>query len=477
MSVKRNFAYNFVLTASGYIFPLLTYPYISRVLGVSGIGICDFVDSIINYFILISMMGITACGIREIAAHREDCRQRSRLFNSIIALNTISTAIALAVLLIAMYTVPMLAQYRRLLYIGVLKLVANVFLVEWFFTGMENFAYITKRSLIVKCLYVASVFVFIRKSGDYHIYYILTVGAIVLNAICNIVYSRKFISFGLKNIYIKPLLATFFSIGLYKILTSIYTTLNVTWLGFVTDIDQVGYYTSATRLYTIIISIFTAFTGVMMPRLSALHAEGNEKEFWEKIHLSVEALACFSFPLTVFSIIFAPNILHFLLGDGFEGSYLPFRIIAPLIFIIGYEQILVMQILIPRKHDKVVLRNSVIGASIAIIANLLMVKIYGATGSAIVWFTSELAVLTATLVFICKTTQYRIPVRSVTRYALCYLPLAVILYWYKTTTTGCDLTVIVVSGAIVSMFTVLVQKYYIKSPIAIQLINKFQFRQ
>ena len=74
MSVKRNFAYSFILTASGYIFPLLTYPYISRVLGVSGVGICDFVDSIINYFILISMMGITACGIREIAAHKDDCQ-------------------------------------------------------------------------------------------------------------------------------------------------------------------------------------------------------------------------------------------------------------------------------------------------------------------------------------------------------------------------------------------------------------------
>lgn len=176
-------------------------------------------------------------------------------------------------------------------------------------------------------------------------------------------------------------------------------------------------------------------------------------------------------------MIFAPNILHFLLGDGFEGSYLPFRIIAPLIFIIGYEQILVMQILIPCKHDKVVLRNSVIGASIAILANLLIVKIYGATGSAIVWLTSELAVLTATLVYICRTTQYRMPVRSVTRYALCYLPLAVILYWYETTTKGSDLTVIVVAGVVVSLFTVLVQKYYIKSPVAIPFINRLQFRR
>ncbi len=474
MSVKRNFAYSFVLTVSGYVFPLLTYPYVSRVLGVSGIGICDFVDSIINYFILFSMMGIDACGIREIAAHKDEPAKRSSLFRSIISLNIISTAIALVVLLTAMYTVPALAQYRKMLYIGVMKLIANIFLIEWFYTGMENFAYITKRSIAIKLIYVASIFFFIRKPDDYPIYYILTVTTIVLNAGWNLIYARKFVTLSLKDISIKPLLATFFSIGLYKIITSIYTTMNVTWLGFVTNTDQVGYYTSATKLYTIIISAFTAFTSVMLPRLSALHAQGNEKEFWDKIRLSVEALAFFSFPVIVFSIIYAPNILHLLLGDGFEGSYLPFRIIAPLIFIIGYEQILVLQILIPRKYDRIVLCNSIIGATLAVLTNLMIVKSYGATGSAIVWFISEVAVLTATLLFVCRNTLYTLPLRIIGRYMVCYVPLFIVLHLIHRTLEVGDLTILLMTGSVVLLYTLVIQKYYIKSPVAVQIIDKLR---
>ena len=262
--------------------------------------------------------------------------------------------------------------------------------------------------------------------------------------------------------------------GLYKIITSIYTTMNVTWLGFVTDTDQVGYYTSATKLYTIIISVFTAFTGVMLPRLSALHALGNEEEFWKKIRLSVEALACFSFPVTVFSIIFAPNILHFLLGNGFEGAYLPFRIIAPLVFIIGYEQILVLQILIPRNYDRIVLRNSVIGASLAVLANFLIVKMYGATGSAIVWLSSELAVLTATLLFVCRKTHYALPLRTIGRYMICYAPLALVLYLMRRTMAASDLIILLTTGSVVLLFTIVIQKYYIKSPVAMGLIEKLR---
>ena len=476
MSVKKNFAYSFILTASGYIFPLFTYPYVSRVLGVSGIGICDFVDSIINYFVLFSTMGIATCGIREIAAHKDQTAERSRLFNSIIALNVISTILALVVLLIAIYIVPVLVQYRKLLYIGVLKLLANIFLIEWFYTGMENFAYITKRSIAIKFVYVIAVFAFIRTPDDYHVYYFLTVASMVLNAAWNMIYARKFVSFSLKDISIKPLLATFFSIGLYRIITSLYTTMNVTWLGFVTDTDQVGYYSSATKLYTIIISVFTAFTGVMLPRLSALHAEGNEEEFWNKIKLSVEALAFFSFPVITFAVIFAPNIMHFLLGDGFEGSYMPFRIIAPLILIIGYEQVLVLQILIPRKFDRVVLRNSIIGASLAIVFNLLIVRIYGATGSAIVWCVSEMAVLVASLVFVCKKTDYKLPVRTFTQYMICYVPLLLVLYLVHRTFVASDFVILLIMGGVVLLFTLLIQKYYIKSPVAIQLMDKLRLR-
>lgn len=477
MSVKKNFAYSFLLTSTGYIFSFLTYPYVARTLGVSSVGVCDYVDSIINYFILVSMMGVAMCGIREIAVVKDDFAKRSKVFSNVLALNIISTIVAIFILILSMYTVISLQPYKTLLWIGVCKLLSNTFMVEWLYTGMEEFAYITKRSLVIKLIYVVSVFLFIHTPEDYIIYYILTVGSVLLNALWNIIYSKKFVSLTFNDITVRPLLATFFSIGVYKIITSVYTTLNVAWLGFITNTDQVGYYSSATRLYVIIISLFTAFTNVMLPRLSALHAEGNEDEFWNKIDLSVEALCSFAFPVVLFSVILAPNILHFLLGNGFEESYLPFRLIAPLIFIIGYEQILVMQILLPRKYDKIVLRNSIIGALTAVVANILFVKTYGASGAAIVWLSSEVAVLTATLFFTQSHTRNIIPFKRFGQYSLFYMPLALMLFIIYKSKFASDFIILCTSCAIVALYTFFVHKYYLKSPIISPLIDRLHCRK
>ena len=345
MSIKRNFIFNSLLTVSGYVFTLLTYPYISRVLGLSNVGIVNFVDGLINYFILFAMMGVGTVGIREVAINKNDRNELSKTFSGVITLNTISTLIAIAVLLTAMYTVPTLYPYRDLLYIGVCKLLFNILLVEWFFTGLEDFAYITKRTIAIKFLYVASVFLLVREASDYKIYYLLCVLTVIVNGLVNIVYCRKFISFTLRGLTIRPYLNTFFSIGFYVIIGSMYTSFNVAWLGFVSGTDEVGYYTTATKLHTVILALLTAFQNVMFPRVTSLLAEGKRDEYHEKLHVAVDSLLAFSFPIVITAIIFGPQILHLLVGDGYEGAYLPFRIIMPLIFVIGYEQIVCIQIL------------------------------------------------------------------------------------------------------------------------------------
>ena len=131
MGVKRNFIYSSILTCANYVFPLITYPYVSRVLGVTNIGICNFVDSIINYFILFSMMGVSAVGIREIAGSMNDSQRQSRIFSSLLTLNGIATFIMLVALFISIYVIPELYEHRNLMYIGAARLVANLFLVEW----------------------------------------------------------------------------------------------------------------------------------------------------------------------------------------------------------------------------------------------------------------------------------------------------------------------------------------------------------
>lgn len=472
MGIKRNIAYSSILTMGSHICALLTYPYVSRKLEVTGIGIYDFVDSIINYLILFSMLGISACGIREIATKRQDKEALSRTFSNILLFNLFTTLVAIIALLIAMHTVEMLFQYRTLFYIGICKLLLNTFLIEWFYTGMEDFAYIAKRNLAIKVLYVFCIFLFINDKNDCTQYYIITVSSVALNAIINIIYCKKYVKITLKGLNFKPYLSTILSIGLYKIVTSLYTSLNIAWLGVVCGTIQVGFYSTSTRLYTIIIAFFTAFTGVMFPRLSSLLSQGETKEFWEKISLSVNALFSFAFPVLCLAIIFGPTLLHFLVGDGFEGAYLPFQIISSLILIIGYEQILVIQILMPMKHDRVILRNSIAGAFVAIILNLIIVEKMGAMGTAIVWLASESCVLFLSLLYLKKHSDYKFPKAEFMRYIAGHLPLVIILYACKVLLPFNDISLLLIAGCISLVYTYYIQIYFLQCPIVIQTINK-----
>ena len=142
-NLKKNFFFSALLTLANYIFPLITYPYVSRVLGVTNIGICNFVDSIINYFLVFSTMGISVLGVREIAAAREDRKERSRVFSNLLFLNAFTTLIATLVLLVSIFVVPSWAPYRKLLLVGVAKLLANsLFLalgmLKWYETSKSE---------------------------------------------------------------------------------------------------------------------------------------------------------------------------------------------------------------------------------------------------------------------------------------------------------------------------------------------------
>lgn len=427
MSLKKNFIYSSILTVSTYLFPLIVYPYVSRTLGLSNIGVVNFVDNLVNYFILISMMGITTVGVREIAATRGNKHKLSKTFMSLLMLTVIATLLAMTALWIAMYTIPTLFPYRDLLYIGIVKLVFNLFLMEWFFMGMEEFKYITKRSILVKCIYVISVFLFVKEATDYKIYYILTVSFIVVNAIINLFYSRGFVRYSLNDINLRPFYKPFLIMGVYQLLTNVYTMLNPVWLGFVTNTDEVGYFTTATRLHSIIMAVLLSFTNILFPRVSNLVAEGKKEEFWDKINTAFDAIFIFAFPTIIYMLVAGPDLLHLVVGNGFEGAYLPLQIITPLILIIGIEQILVIQILLATHKDSIVLRNSFIGAMVSLVLNILLTASMGAIGSAIIWVIVEVVIMVLSIVTICHKYHYHLPYLRLLVYCGAYTPLLLLL--------------------------------------------------
>ena len=193
MGLKKNIGFNLILTFANYLIPLIVYPYISRVLEVDNIGLCNFIDNIINYFILFSMAGISSYGVREIARCKDNPQKLSNVFSSLMTLNIILTGIALIALTLSTAYISELRENRQFIAIGSIKIIFNIFLIEWFYQGLENFKFITIRTLIIKTAYICGVFLFIKEKSDVLIYFGLLTLTTVLNSIINFTYSRKFV--------------------------------------------------------------------------------------------------------------------------------------------------------------------------------------------------------------------------------------------------------------------------------------------
>jgi len=428
MGIKKNFLYNSILTLSQYIIGLITFPYVSRVLGASNIGIISFVDSTINYFVLFSTMGIGIIGTREIAKNRNDSIRLNSVFSGLVTLFMIFTTIVMFTYIIAVLYIPKLSAYKELFVIGTAKLIFTIFLIEWFYRGIENFRYITIINIFFRLLYVCSLFIFVRTKEDYEAYFILTTGLVGINAIINSLYARNFVKFSFKGITLKPYFKQSLSLGTYAILTSMYTTFNIVYLGWVTDTTQVGYYWAALKIYSIILGGFSAFTAVMMPRMSSLIAQGNDDTFKQLINKSFNTLFTVCFPLVIGSIILAPQIIRILSGEGYNGAIIPMQIIMLLVMVVGIAQVLAIQVLIPMKKDNLILIASIIGASVGVILNLILVKTYGCIGTAIVLLISEISVTSFYIYIVYKNNIIALPWKSFADNLLFSIPYLIICY-------------------------------------------------
>lgn len=471
MSLRKNFAYSGILTVSNYVFPLITFPYVSRVLGVTNIGICNFVDSIVNYYVLFSMMGVPLIGIREIAKNSNNRVELDKTFTSLFLLNAMMTCFALIVFIISIYSVSQLYQYRELLYYSVLKIVFNMFLIEWFYKGIENFRYITTRNILLKFVYVVAIFFFVRTKDDYVAYYVISIFIVVLDALINWQYKKNFVTLNFKNVSLKQYIVPFFSNGVYFILTSVYLSFNITFLGFVSRKEEVGYYTTATKIYGIFLALFTAFTGVILPRMSSLVGSGDIRTMIRLAQKSFDLLYLICPPLIILIIMLSPEIIMIIGGNGFEGAIVPMRIITPLLLIVGMAQILVFQILAPLKKDKLLLYNSITGAFIGLIFNIFLVGHLKSIGSALTLVITEVIVLGLSVYFVKKQVGgVVIHLKELFRNLFYSIPYVIICFLCKTYFTY-SLVVCSLASFFSFAYFVLIQVYILKNDEFLSLVK------
>lgn len=405
-SIKFNFIMNMILTVSSAIFPLITIPYISRVLLVEGNGYVSFATSVLTYFTMFASLGIPSYGIRVCAQVRDNKIQLSRVVHELFIINVITTLIVSAIFVVTLFTVPQFKEQQTLLWINSATLVLNTIGVSWLYSALEQYSYITVRSLIVKALSIILMFIFVRQQSDYILYGAILVIATGGSNILNFIHLRKFIYMKPVGNYhfkyhLKPVFIFFASTAAYNV----YTNMDTLMLGFMRSTDEVGIYHISLKIQSVLVLVVTSLGAVMMPRLSYYVVNKMEAEFKTIIAKSFNFVVLFAVPIIAYSILFAKDIILLLSGEAFLRAVLPMQILMPTLLFIGLSGITGNQILVPEEKEKLLLISIMTGAGINVILNVIWIPFWGAVGAAISTIIAEVIVLSIQVWFLRKRLQ------------------------------------------------------------------------
>lgn len=392
-SVKFNFIMNSILTASAMIFPIITYPYVSRILQPEGIGTVSFANSVITYFSMFAQLGIPTYGIRACAKVRDDKEKLTRTVQEIMLINMLTCLIVYMAFLGSLYFVPQFRQEKTLYLIMGSLILFNTIGVEWLYKGLEQYSYITVRSIVFKFIALLAMFLLVHEKEDYVIYGGITIFAAAGSNFLNFINLRKYIylrPMGEYNFrqHIKPI-SVFFAMS---IATTIYTNMDNVMLGFIKGTTENGYYDAAVKIKNILVSFVSSLGTVLLPRVSYYIETGEKEEFSRITKKALNFVFLLSVPLCVYFIIFARPSIYLLSGTMFENSILPMRLIMPTLVFIGLTNIIGLQILVPLGKENQVLYSEIAGAVVNIIVNMFLIPRMGAAGAAIGTVLAEIMV-------------------------------------------------------------------------------------
>lgn len=393
-SVKVNYILNLINTGTQMLFPLITFPYVCRVIEADGIGQINFFQSIISYISLFTCLGIPMYAIREIARDRSDVVQMNRTAMEILLLHSMLTLVGYAIVAILCLTVPQIQVNIPLFLILSLTIFFTAIGCEWFYQGIEDFKYITIRGLIIKTISVVLLFIFVKSKTDLLYYGCYTVFGVLGGNIFNFFRLRKYIHreniiFSELHIkrHIKPVLKVFS----FSVVTSIYLQLNTVLLGFLKNALAVGYFAAATKVMQMLLTMSACLGSVMMPRASHLITENKEDEFNRLIQKSYDFTLAIALPMTIGLIFCAPSLITALCGVKFEHSILPSQIIAPIILMVAISNVFGIQVLFPKGKINIVTLCCGIGAVADLILNLCLIPFFSYIGTSIAYLGAEVA--------------------------------------------------------------------------------------
>lgn len=392
-SLKVNFLLNFIYTASGVLFPLITFPYAVRVMGPENIGIVNFQYSIVAYAMLFTLMGVPMYGLRETARLRDTPARLRIMVQSLLTIVLVLNIVVYCIIGVMAFTVPQISEHKEVFFILSSTILLYSLGCEWFFLGIEDFKYITVRGVLVRTLSLLLLFAFVHTKDDILWYAAYVAFAVVGNNLFNFFHLRKyaiFQSFSFKNIEVKKHLRPVFQMFLLTVIISIYPHLSKIILGFLQGNTEVGFFVAANKVGETELMLVAAFTGVLGPRLSYLAETSQKIEFGRIAQQTIDLLLCVMLPLTAGTFILSSEVMQLLSGSQYTSATPALRILVIGIPFITLSNMLGQQVLYALGQERLVLRCMLVNVIIFLIFNFIFVPQYSFLGTAISLTLSEI---------------------------------------------------------------------------------------
>lgn len=429
-SVKKNYIYNLLYQILTLIVPLVSMPYLSRILEADSIGVVSYAESIVSYFVLFASLGTATYGQREISYVRDSAEERSRVFWETQLLRMIMTAVVTVFyVLFALFIVDDSVSWLYLLF--ALQLLSVSAEIVWFFQGLEEFGKVVFRNIVVKLVSLVLFFLLIKTKEDLIYYVLIYVG---VNFLCGVSlwgYLPKYLQkVSLKSI--KPFRNIKFVLALFipTIATQVYTVLDKTMIGLITqDSFQNGYYEQATKIVKFSLMAITALGTVMIPRIGYHYEKGETETVRNWMYRSYRFAWFLGIPMCLGLMMIARNFVPWFFGDGYDGVIPLLCVLSVLILSIGINTVTGNQYLIPTKREKTYTLTVVIGAVVNFTLNLFLIYYFQALGAAIASVVAETVIAVVQLIIVRKELSPTKILQSSAKYWIAGLIMLIPLYF------------------------------------------------
>lgn len=395
-SIQYNAIYNIIKSVASVIFPLITFPYASRVLLTEGIGKVNFAQSVVSYFVLISSLGLSTYAIRECASARKDKEQLSKVANELFSINMMTTLFAYLLLGITLIFARSLQEYRMLIIIQSSSILLATLGTDWLTSAMEDFRYITLRTVGFQILSLALLFAFVRTPDDYIAYAIISVISGSGSNVMNIFYRRRYcrVRFTTKmqlKQHIVPILWMFVML----LSQNIFNQADITMLGLIHGDHAVGLYSTSIKIYTIVNRVITSVVWVVLPRLSVFYAEQNHEQINALLRKILGFITVLGLPCAVGVFLLAEEIILIVGGETYLAAAPVLQVLMfALLFSLFGGGFFGNVIMLPSKRERYFMVACCISAGINVITNGLLIPHFGIYAAAATTALSELVLLT-----------------------------------------------------------------------------------